>query len=247
MLSLIHFLDEQGTVIDSIPVDYEDAFTLDPLGDLCQEHHDKGKAFIIARVLTQDPKQPEKNFYSYYSAFQLNKILFQTQTYHGKRLLHRLWVLNPLTNSDIIGDVEYFSVEGLGYYKDPEDDVRLTSSPLVLSPGGSAPKERVTHMHQVEQVAETEPLEPAQVPIKHKLKIQTQKPDKEKSVMIWNAVRVGTDDHFLRKSEMRKLFRENALVPEDAKLFQMPDVNTDNDSDDESPQRRRRRGSCHAM
>ncbi|KAI8843106.1 hypothetical protein BC829DRAFT_446242 [Chytridium lagenaria] len=37
------------------------------------------KAFIIARVQTWDPKQPDKAFYSYYDAFQLNKILFQTQ------------------------------------------------------------------------------------------------------------------------------------------------------------------------
>ncbi len=53
---------------------------------------------------------PTQTFYSYYNAFQLNKILFQTQTVHNKRFIHRLLVLNPLTNSDIIGNVQYFKV-----------------------------------------------------------------------------------------------------------------------------------------
>jgi hypothetical protein len=40
----------------------------------------------------------------------LNKTLFQTQIYLKKRYIHRLHVLNPLTNSDIIGNVNYYLV-----------------------------------------------------------------------------------------------------------------------------------------
>jgi hypothetical protein len=37
--------------------------------------------------------------------------MFQTQIYLKKRYIHRLHVLNPLTNSDIIGSVDYFLVK----------------------------------------------------------------------------------------------------------------------------------------
>jgi hypothetical protein len=42
----------------------------------------------------------------------LNRLLFQTQVYLEKKLIHRLHVLNPLTNTDIIGNVLYFMVMG---------------------------------------------------------------------------------------------------------------------------------------
>jgi hypothetical protein len=113
---IIRLLDAEGNqVIDSISGDYEDSFSLETFEDLCQVHFDldpkNTKGFIIARVKTLDPKQPEMNFYSYYSAYQLNKQLFQTQIYLKKRYIHRLHVLNPLTNSDIIGTVDYFLVK----------------------------------------------------------------------------------------------------------------------------------------
>ncbi|KAI8914709.1 hypothetical protein DFJ77DRAFT_422182, partial [Powellomyces hirtus] len=100
--------------VDSIATDYEDSFSLETFGELIQAHYEcdpvGSKAFIIARVQTWDIKQPGRAFYSYYNAYHLNRILFQTQVYLGKKLIHRLHVLNPLTNTDIIGDVQYFMV-----------------------------------------------------------------------------------------------------------------------------------------
>jgi hypothetical protein len=97
-------------ILDSVDATYEDSFCLDTFKDLIIAHQQVGKHFIIARVQTWDRKQPEKAFYSYYNAYHLNKILFQTQWRGEKRLIHRLNVLNPLTNTDIIGDVQYFLV-----------------------------------------------------------------------------------------------------------------------------------------
>ncbi|TPX62746.1 hypothetical protein SpCBS45565_g06968 [Spizellomyces sp. 'palustris'] len=110
---VIRLLDSSGNnVLDSVSAEYEDSFSLETFGDLAKLHDELepkgGKSFLIARVQTWDIKQPGKAFFSYYSAFQLNKILFQTQVYLGKKLIHRLHVLNPLTNTDIIGDVQYF-------------------------------------------------------------------------------------------------------------------------------------------
>lgn len=112
---IIRLLDSSGTkTLDSISCMYEDSFTIETFGDLIKSHQNvepRGtKNFIIARVQTWDPKQPNRAFYSYYAAHHLNKILFQTQVYLNKKLIHRLHVLNPLTNSDIVGCVQYFMV-----------------------------------------------------------------------------------------------------------------------------------------
>ncbi|KAJ3196567.1 hypothetical protein HK101_008479 [Irineochytrium annulatum] len=122
MAEVIRLLDSAGTrVLDSVSAEYEDSFSLEAFGDLVRSHADMEPrtAAIIARVQTWDPKQPEKAYYSYYNAFHLNKILFQTQVYLGKKLIHRLHVLNPLTNTDIIGSVQYFMVK----YDDEEADI----------------------------------------------------------------------------------------------------------------------------
>ncbi|KAJ3183109.1 hypothetical protein HDU87_007531 [Geranomyces variabilis] len=113
MPDVIRLFDSSGTTaVDSVSVDYEDSFCLDSFNELIQAHYtcepNGSRSFIIARVQSWDLKQPGKAFYSYYSAYHLNKILFQTQVYLGKKLIHRLHVLNPLTNTDIIGDVQYY-------------------------------------------------------------------------------------------------------------------------------------------
>lgn len=52
---------------------------------------------------------------------------------------------------------------------------------------------------------------------------------------VWTAVLIATDDDYLRKSEVRKLFRENALAPEECRLYQMPDASA---TDQETAERR---------
>jgi Domain of unknown function (DUF5092) len=149
-----------------------------------------------------DPKQPDKVFYSYYNAYQLNKILFQTQNYNDKRLLHRLFVLNPLTNADIIGDVEYFRVETVmeelplsspvhpHELSTPRSAVpNFPPSPTSpTAPDQDVPEEAWTHMHHVVTVENSDnsdiPHEPAQrKETKSKLRIQTQPPDRDTLVL----------------------------------------------------------------
>jgi hypothetical protein len=138
----IRLLDSnREAVIDSIDLEYEDSFCLDTFGDLAQAFYDfefeseDGKSnrgvgesgFIIARCQTWDHKQPGKMFFSYYNAFHLNKILFQTQVYLGRKLIHRLHVLNPLTNTDIIGNVQYFRVEKHERRVKPEAAIKVAT------------------------------------------------------------------------------------------------------------------------
>ncbi|TPX57026.1 hypothetical protein PhCBS80983_g04136 [Powellomyces hirtus] len=144
MSAVIRLMDSSGQVVlDSVATDYEDSFSLESFDDLIKAHRECDpagtKEFIIARVQTWDHKQPEKAFYSYYSAYQLNKILIKTQRYKGKRLIHRLHVLNPLTNTDIIGNVQYFHVQSvmkkngpLKAVKEADSSADLINRPQIL-------------------------------------------------------------------------------------------------------------------
>ncbi|KAJ1509247.1 hypothetical protein HMI55_001857 [Coelomomyces lativittatus] len=126
--SWIRLFDSSGKkILGYVPTHYEDSFSLETFEDSIKAHQaqewvsrgvhasssssSQSKCFILARVQTCDPKQPTKEYYSYYNAYYLNKILFNTQVYLGKKLIHRMHVLNPLTNSDILGHVLYFLVQ----------------------------------------------------------------------------------------------------------------------------------------
>ena len=58
-------MDSSGAnMLDSISGEYEDSFSLETFEDLCKAHFEEEpvntKGFIVARVQTWDPKQPEK-------------------------------------------------------------------------------------------------------------------------------------------------------------------------------------------
>jgi hypothetical protein len=115
MCDFIQLYDEKANkLLDTVAGAYEDSFSLETFASIINAHRDADppgtKSAIIARVQTWDRNQPDRAFYSYYDAIQLNKILFKTQVYMGQKLIHRLHVLNPLTNTDILGNVLYFKV-----------------------------------------------------------------------------------------------------------------------------------------
>ena len=65
MTTLIRLFKSDGTsIVDSISGDYEDSFTIETFLDSANAHFDMEpkltKGFIIARVQTMDPKQPDK-------------------------------------------------------------------------------------------------------------------------------------------------------------------------------------------
>ena len=95
-------------VMDVLDANNEDPFTLDSFKDLVLAHADEGKDYIIARVITMDPKDNNRFYYSYYPGHNINKVLFRTQPEEG--LLHRMKAKNPLNNMTIVGDVFYYSI-----------------------------------------------------------------------------------------------------------------------------------------
>ena len=96
-------------IIDVLDPFEEEPFTLETFHGLIFLHHSKSLDFIIARVRTKDPKDENRDYYSYYSAHHINKVLFQTDVNAG--LLHRLNSKNPLNNIDIVGDVHYYCIQ----------------------------------------------------------------------------------------------------------------------------------------
>ncbi len=60
MSRIIRLYDAQKELLDSVCAEYEDSFTLDTFGELIDHFEAAEKSFIIARVQTCDPKQPEK-------------------------------------------------------------------------------------------------------------------------------------------------------------------------------------------
>lgn len=106
------------------------------------------KCFIIARVQTWDHKKPDKAYYSYYNAYHINKILFRTQMYMGKKLIHRLHVLNPLTNTDIIGHVQYFMVRRKTKADEKQQHQHILSSSAAVALSTSNPMSGVGFLSQ---------------------------------------------------------------------------------------------------
>mmetsp|Transcript_10189 Transcript_10189/g.16691 ORF Transcript_10189/g.16691 Transcript_10189/m.16691 type:complete len:522 (+) Transcript_10189:160-1725(+) len=107
-----------GAVVSRVPLDSEESFTLETFGSLIHSHWRVGKSFIVAQVATRDKDLSSKLRYSYYSAWHINKLLFKhlSGTDGFPELCHRYSrrpippVLNPLTNSEIVGEVSYFQV-----------------------------------------------------------------------------------------------------------------------------------------
>ncbi|KAF9917431.1 hypothetical protein BX616_001014 [Lobosporangium transversale] len=95
-------------LVDELDAMDEEPFTLDSFENLMRLHANKSKDFILARVTTQDPNDGTKTYHSYYSAHQINKVLFRTQPEEG--LLHRMKARNPLNNMVIVGDVHYYII-----------------------------------------------------------------------------------------------------------------------------------------
>ncbi|KAJ3078196.1 hypothetical protein HK102_004670, partial [Quaeritorhiza haematococci] len=109
---------DANEVVAVLDAQNEDPFTLEPFVNLIKQHVEKGKDFILARVTTADPNDSMHLYHSYYSAHNINKVLFRTQPEEG--LLHRMKAKNPLNNMYILGDVQYYAIKASSVVpKDP--------------------------------------------------------------------------------------------------------------------------------
>ena len=219
----------------------EDTFTLDSFETLIHTYRPLSKAFLLARVITVDPSQPEHLYYSYYSAHHLNKVLFRTEPEKG--LLHRMKSRNPLNNLVISGDVHYFAVQPdavdralvrfeaemerrmiVKSFKDSNGPAlipiirsqkhhRSTSDPTEYKVVRGNAKDLAGNVFQqsTQSLLEGSKVIPA-LPKDNSL-VRPNIP------IVYEAVYFASDEDFLRTKEVREYFRANSLRPEDHMLF----------------------------
>ncbi|KAJ3044374.1 hypothetical protein HDV00_002266 [Rhizophlyctis rosea] len=97
-----------------LPLANEEPFTLDTFATLLRSHTTAKKTLILARLETLDTTtSPPIVRHFWYSAHQLNKVIFRKYGESGSYLF-RLHAMNPLTNTEIVGDVQYFAVDAAG-------------------------------------------------------------------------------------------------------------------------------------
>ncbi|KAH8551034.1 hypothetical protein BGW37DRAFT_557523 [Umbelopsis sp. PMI_123] len=187
-----------------------DAFSLNTFDELVEEHSqlridghpDQRRCLIIARVRTWD--EPTGRYFDlYYNAWHLNKILFRLQVSSNRTYIHRLSVPDPMTNAEIV-KVEYFrtgdpslSGEALSSSKD------AINNNVQISIGGmSTVIPANLHISKHSQSSNNEVLRIPKMELSHV-----------------TAHYLGTDDDYMTSNALRKCFRLNAIVIEDAELF----------------------------
>ncbi|AFN83495.1 hypothetical protein EROM_080760 [Encephalitozoon romaleae SJ-2008] len=99
--------DRGGLPSSSLDTETVEVFTLEKFKDLIVSHIKEGKDFIIAEVTTRDPLT-ESVFRSYYSAIELNRILFCVEGNNNP--LYRVTARNPINNLRITGKVFYYKI-----------------------------------------------------------------------------------------------------------------------------------------
>ncbi|AFM98778.1 hypothetical protein EHEL_080760 [Encephalitozoon hellem ATCC 50504] len=91
----------------SLDTETVEVFTLEKFKNLIVSHMKEGRDFIIAEVTTRDPLT-ESVFRSYYSAIELNRILFCVEG--NNNFLYRVSAKNPINNLRITGKVFYYKI-----------------------------------------------------------------------------------------------------------------------------------------
>lgn len=212
---MLRLLSSNGKKLQTLPLEYEDSFCIETFSDLIDQHRRANKQFILARVQTLDEKGNE--YSSFYSAFELNKILFQTQLYNKQKLIHRMQVLNPLTNTDIIGPVLYFAVDA-PLNEPPSPTVQEANEGTVHNWTLASPLVAIDG--KIQNVQKINVTSPTRFGSPVKLKTVTVKESNDSQNQI-DAVLFASDTDFLEKSAIRARFRQNAL--EEFKLFELPE------------------------
>lgn len=214
----------------------EETFTLDSFDRVIQRAYAQGKAFILARVTTADPHDPQHLYHSYYSAHQINKVLFRTQP--ELSLLHRMKSNNPLNNMPIIGDVDYYMIDPKSVEKamkqlhieTKKDDFakrershRAKGHSRTLSDSGYSVKAKQLGNLGEEDQHEANSYQSTihEIPILEDSTTSFEKPaaSTTKKRIQYEANFFATDDDFLMKNEVREIFKRNSINPDDYMLF----------------------------
>lgn len=230
--------------IDFIDADAHETFTLEEMRTLIINYRRNKKDFLIARVTTPDPEDQSHFFNFYYSAAEINRVLFRFET--NRRLLHRMKVKNPLNNMYIVGQVFYYKIciEDIDraiveYYfdlKKENKNLRNAFSAIFNRSKNNTSQDDQGRRSKdcldikkkesrKEKEGEKRPTEIIESINKGILPLPTSIPQERK--IEYSAKYFASDDDFLLKSEIRDYFKKNALEADDDFLYEIDRTRND--------------------
>ena len=232
--------------LDLIDGDENEVFTLELFRKLILESRRAEKDFVIARVTTSDPEDSNVLYNYYYSAFEMNKILFKYES--SRKLLHRMKVKNPLNNMNIIGQVSYYKITTqefdravvAHFFENGESSKRYARrafSTIIrnlshFADGGTVEDSRSKDTNDIRGLpsygqiyGSKDPSEIVEGVKQGEIAAPTQDPGDKK--VVYDARYFASDDDFLLRAEIREYFRRNTTDPEDDYLFELERGNND--------------------
>ena len=232
--------------LDLVDADENEVFTLELFRKLISESRRLSKDFLIARITTADPNDQTVFYNYYYSAFEMNKILFKYES--NRKLLHRMKVKNPLNNMYIIGQVSYYKITTrefdraiVEYYfgdaSQPPKKTRRAFSTIIRDSGslkghntieGERSKDTNDILGDMGQRHIFESKNPEEIieNVEHGL-LPPPSGDIGNNKVVYNATYFASDDDFLLRADIRDYFRKSTTDPEDDFLFELDRTNND--------------------
>ncbi len=211
----------------------EETFTLDSFDKLVRKAFGQGKTFLLARVTTADQNDPSRLYHSYYSAHHINKILFRTQP--ELSLLHRMRSTNPLNNMPIVGDVDYYIIDRKSVEKAMKnlhiEQKKEEFTKKELSQYAKKHKRTMSDSNYRKFPAEEKKMDEderesnsyqstiMEEAINSQTSLIGSVTRNEKKRVRYTATFFATDDDFLMKTEVREVFKRNAVSADDYLLF----------------------------
>lgn len=219
--------------LDEIDGNIYETFTLEEIRCLILAYREKDKDFLLARVTTPDPENGNLFYHFYYSAAEINRVLFRIEA--NRRLLHRMKVKNPLNNMLISGQILYYKIPMekidqtiTNYFYSYEDrdvhseKLQISSDTLTAHPDASSKVHQSTQSFR--KYYEEKTINDLEKDIKT---IKSVMKKKNKQKLVYKASFFATDDDFLVCSDIREYFKKNALDPNDEFLYEIDRTQND--------------------
>lgn len=223
--------------LDIIDASEGEPFTLEPFKKNMLDMRRAGKDYIIARVTTADPNNPSLMYNYYYSAIEINKLLFKYES--DRHLLHRMRVRNPLNNMFILGQVYYYKIvpqdvdQGLYEHDNPVETAASRSSQKAFSAIVSVPDSAQNHDNTEPKARECSDVKTTSRDLFYKAEASEKearpeaRPGDSKRRAKIRARYFATDSDFLVKSQVREYFKQNVVNKEDYFIFELERTQND--------------------
>ncbi|KAI5180715.1 hypothetical protein NEOKW01_0999 [Nematocida sp. AWRm80] len=215
--------------LDVVNAEESEPFTLEPFKKSILEALKEGKEYILAKVTTTDPNNATSLYNYYYSAFEINKILFKYES--DRHLLHRMKVRNPMNNMFIMGQVYYYRIgynaleASLQEYDHPtENSIKGCTKAFTEQP---TTHNGISYVGDIEHKAkEYEMRTISRDLFKPLLNASEGIPNPSKKLRI-RASYFANDSDFLIRSSVREIFKQNAVNPDDYFIFKLERTQND--------------------